>query len=236
MSDLGRYLPLSQGRSGDESTITGNWSGHAADSLDAIAGMLGTLRTEEWDLVVEPDGWRVAAAVGHLADRSSAAVRSPVAEAMRSAVMNDLTGLVAYEALVLMTPAGAAAVGRGLRTIATGFRTPAPEPEGRSRWTGRAKIRRESLRVLTDVVVTGYDIAVAVTRDLELPSVATGAVALARIGTAPADVRAVVRGRTIVAEDAGWSFGRGPELVGSASSIIRFLFERAGVPGSTPTR
>lgn len=236
MSDLGRYFPLSQGRSGDESAVTGDWSVQAADCLDAIAGILDTLRPEQWDLVVEPDGWRVAAAVAHLADRSSAALRNPVAEAMRSAVMNDITGLVAYESLALMTPASAAAIGRSLRSIATGFRTPPTETGGRWDWTGRSKIRRESLRVLTDVVVTGYDIAAAVGRELELPAVATGAVALARAGAAPADIRAVVRGRSIIAEDAGWSFGRGPALTGSAASIIRFLFERAGVPGSSPAR
>jgi hypothetical protein len=62
--------------------------------------------------------------------------------------------------------------------------------------------------------------------------VTSGAVALARAAAAPLPVRAVIRGRTLKATDAGWEFGSGPELAGTARELVLFLYGRGPVPGS----
>lgn len=66
----------------------------------------------------------------------------------------------------------------------------------------------------------------------ELPVDATtsGAVALARALAAPLPIRAVVRGRTLRASDAGWEFGTGPALTGTARELVLFLYGRGPVP------
>lgn len=230
MSDIGRFLPLSQNRGANESDVTGDWTSQSAECLDAIIVMLRDLTPEQWNCLVGPEQWPVAAVIGNLVDRISAALGSPVADAVRTVVKNDLTGISAVDSPVQLTPQGAAAMVQSLRQVADKLREEPGEASRRIRWTGRAKIRRESLRVLTDIVVTGYDVADAVESEVLFPPVATGAVALARVGRAPGAIRAVVRGRTVTATDAQWSFGRGPEFAGSASAIIRFLFGRAGVP------
>lgn len=66
----------------------------------------------------------------------------------------------------------------------------------------------------------------------DVDPVTSGAVALARAASAPLPVRAVIRGRTLRATDAGWEFGSGPELAGTARELVLFLYGRAGVPGS----
>ena len=60
--------------------------------------------------------------------------------------------------------------------------------------------------------------------------VASGAVALARSLSAPIAIRAVVTARTLLATDAAWQVGRGPELPGTAAGIVLFLFGRGAVP------
>lgn len=60
----------------------------------------------------------------------------------------------------------------------------------------------------------------------------TGAVALAQAQRAPFAVKAVIRGRTVRATDAGWEFGSGPVLEGSARQLLLFLYGRGPVPGS----
>jgi hypothetical protein len=72
---------------------------------------------------------------------------------------------------------------------------------------------------------------------LRVSPTTSGAVALARALSAPTAIRAVVRGRTMRATDAGWEFGTGPELAGTARKLVLFLYGRGPVPGvSTPSR
>ena len=68
--------------------------------------------------------------------------------------------------------------------------------------------------------------------EVEVDAVTSGAVALARALAAPLPIRAVVRGRTLRATDADWSFGTGPEIAGTAREIVLFLYGRGPVPGS----
>lgn len=91
---------------------------------------------------------------------------------------------------------------------------------------------RASVRELGRVMIGAYDIAHGLHQPLVIDPVATGAVALARALTAPTPIKAVIRGRTLHATDAGWRVGHGPELPGTAAAIVLFLYGRGGVPSS----
>ena len=67
-------------------------------------------------------------------------------------------------------------------------------------------------------------------RHIAVDPLAGGAVAVARGLSAPVEIRAVVTARTLVATDAAWRVGRGPELPGTAAGIVLFLFGRGGPP------
>jgi len=92
--------------------------------------------------------------------------------------------------------------------------------------------RRVRVPALGAVLVEALDLAALTDSGLDVDPVTSGAVALDRSLRAPLAIRSVVRNRTIHATDAGWEFGRGPELAGTAAAIVRFLYGRAGVPGS----
>ncbi|MEO8262102.1 MAG: hypothetical protein ABI566_05980 [Pseudolysinimonas sp.] len=68
--------------------------------------------------------------------------------------------------------------------------------------------------------------------DVDVDDVTSGAVALARAVAAPLPVRAVVRGSTLRATDADWSFGSGPEIAGTARELVLFLYGRGPVPSA----
>ncbi|MFS0715323.1 hypothetical protein ABC195_15730 [Microbacterium sp. 2P01SA-2] len=63
-----------------------------------------------------------------------------------------------------------------------------------------------------------------------LPFDVAGAVALAASTTAPFARRAAIAGHTVRATDAGWTFGRGPEVSASADDIVAFLTGVSDVP------
>ena len=91
--------------------------------------------------------------------------------------------------------------------------------------------RRVRIAALGTVLAEAYGFAALTGRTLVVDPVTSGAVALDRSLRAPLEIRAVVRNRTIRATDAGWEFGSGPELAGTAAALVRFLYGRAGVPG-----
>jgi hypothetical protein len=91
---------------------------------------------------------------------------------------------------------------------------------------------RVKVPALGAVLAEALDLAAFAGGHLEVDPVTSGAVALDRGLRAPLAIRAVIKHRTIRATDAGWEFGTGPELAGTAEAIIRFLYGRAGVPGS----
>jgi hypothetical protein len=88
--------------------------------------------------------------------------------------------------------------------------------------------RRVRVPDLGRALVAAYELDERVT----VEDAVSGAVALARLLTAPLPIRAVARGRTLVATDAGWRLGTGPELTGTARELVLFLYGKAGVPGS----
>jgi len=87
--------------------------------------------------------------------------------------------------------------------------------------------RRVSIKQL-DRAVYGYlDLCEAVGAVPELDPTTSGAVALARATAAPTPIRAVIAGHSLHATDAGWTFGRGPELQATAVELLNFLGGRS---------
>lgn len=91
--------------------------------------------------------------------------------------------------------------------------------------------RRVRVPALGTVLAEAYGFAVLTGRPLTVDPITSGAVALDRSLRAPLAIRAVIKNRTLRARDADWEFGIGPELIGSASDLVLFLYGRAGVPG-----
>ena len=101
---------------------------------------------------------------------------------------------------VASTPAGLTRLGEAIRT-------------GRRR---RARALASGARAL-------LLLARSADTDPGLDATTAGIVSLRLAGSAPFDRRAVVKGRTVRATDADWSFGRGPVLEGTATGIAAFL-------------
>lgn len=93
-----------------------------------------------------------------------------------------------------------------------------------------AQGRRRSIRELT--AVTRAYLGLPGDRP-PLPFDIAGAVALAAGARAPFARRAAIAGHTVRATDAGWTFGRGPEISASADDIVAFL---TGVSDTPPRR
>jgi hypothetical protein len=114
----------------------------------------------------------------------------------------------------------AAVRSRGDRGDREGFDTEVAEARRR---------RRVRIQDLGTALAEAYSLDGA---PIEVSPTTSGAVALARALSAPAAIRAVVRGRTLRSTDAGWEFGSGPELAGTARELVLFLYGRGPVPGT----
>lgn len=212
MAGLGRYLPLSLRDEGDESGVTGDWSPVLAECLDRLVEVLGALPSRGWDEPAGPGGGTVRSVVAELVERCEAPPRVTLAGLLGRALppSDDRPAPAAPPAADLTVR---------LRSASRALRAP-----GRRSRTGVA--------LLTRAVLAVYDVSALHGPPPALPRLATGAVALARATAAPLPIRAVIRGRTLVATDDGWRFGTGKELSGTAREQILFLFGRSGtVPG-----
>ena len=105
-------------------------------------------------------------------------------------------------------------------------------PRDRSAFDAAAAKARGRRRVRISDLGAALVAAYETDARLEVDGAVSGAVALARVLAAPLPIRAVVRGRTLKATDAGWELGTGPELAGTARELVLFLYGRAGLPGS----
>ncbi|HEV7950205.1 MAG TPA: hypothetical protein VGP24_10590 [Glaciihabitans sp.] len=218
MSDVSKFLPLSQRGSGDESNVSGDWSSHVDASLALIAHILHTADDTSLDLPAQGTGYRVRDTVGHLVWRLSLSRRArlnAVATTMissrcsaASAVRNFSVGAGEGSALQLEHKLSALRAARA----SSGVRAPIGD--------------------LVCAVVDGYDIAQSLNRPIATDPVASGAVALAKSTGASTPVRAVIRGRTLVASDAQWSVGHGPALSGTAQQLVLLLAGRGPVPSA----
>lgn len=100
--------------------------------------------------------------------------------------------------------------------------------------------RRRSIRALARGARALLQLARELHHPVELDPLTAGAVALYAATTAPLERRAVVRGHTVAADDAEWSFGTGPVLTAPATAIAAFLLgvsdEPPRPPAVTPPR
>lgn len=220
MSDIARHLPLSQRDSSGEVAATNDWRPLTIQCLSMITDLLQNLTAEQWEQQSGRPGWLIRDAVGGLAWQLSNGRLALARDAAATVVRGGVTRR-RFDRLQKMR--------RSNQTdgelVATFLRIADARLPHRS---------ERGIRRLTDVVVCGYDIAYPLGTTLPFPPLATGAIAVARSLTAPTRVTAVLGNRTFRAVDAGWSVGRGPEVVATAEDIIRFLFGRAGPRSSRP--
>lgn len=220
MADFARDLPLSQRPREDESSVTGDWRPMVGECLGIVAEMLAVLTVEEWRQPSLRDGWTIREVAGHLSWRLGRTFRERTADRIRTIVYDRVSPFQVDDHLAgRAAPSSPAELVDLLRSIA----------DDRLALHGH-----RSVRELTEVVVHGYDIFHALGRPVPFPPVATGAVALARTLTAPTPIKAIVRGRTLRATDAGWSIGHGTELAAPADALVLFLFGRSTVVPGEP--
>ncbi|MEW1834095.1 hypothetical protein [Microbacterium sp. NPDC079995] len=94
--------------------------------------------------------------------------------------------------------------------------------------------RRRRIRSLVDA--TRALLVLAGDRPIDLPATTSGAVALYAVTRMPFERRAAVSGATLVAEDAGWSLGRGPARSAPARDILTFVLGLSDTVPGTPSR
>jgi uncharacterized protein (TIGR03083 family) len=213
MADFANYLPLSQRVQSDESGAGSDWREPLAATLNATADLLSTLSTEHWETPSMCGGWRVRDVAGHLVWRLGSSNRelvSSVAGAFRSGHFVNPNRAIDSLSRAAAEAEPAELIGR-IREIAT----------AKACGSGRHGIAE-----LSEAVVHGYDLAYPLGLTLPVAATASGAVALRRSLTAPTGIKAVLRGRTLVATDAGWRLGHGPKLEGTAEGLVLFLFGR----------
>jgi hypothetical protein len=210
MSDVSRYLPLSQRPRTDESGVSGDWSARSSAALGALADLLEALPATAWSGPSARAGWTVAEIVGALEWRLARPRAHRTRDVARAVVARRRAPRPAAESLGRERgAAGAAELVASLRALAA------------------APPRR--LRDLALVVVATLDVDPAAPVD----SLALGAVALARSLSAPLPIRAVLRIVSLEATDGGWRVGQGGVVRAPGSAIVRFLYGRAGVPANT---
>ncbi|MCU4672414.1 hypothetical protein ACFQRL_07415 [Microbacterium fluvii] len=94
--------------------------------------------------------------------------------------------------------------------------------------------RRRSIRSLARATRALLVLGEAVGAAPELSAATTGAVALYGATSGPFDRRAVLKGRTVAATDADWSFGRGPTVSAPALQIVAFVLGVSDTPPTAP--
>jgi len=214
LSDFSRHLPLSQRGSGDESTVTNDWRPLTGECLLLVCTVLDGVADEQWDAPSLRAGWRLRDVAGDLAWRLDSSTLDRARGALRTILV------------------GRGSPARGRRIIAARLGGSDPhEFLRRLQATAADRLARRGphgVAGLRAVVVDGYDLARSLRQPLPFPGSATGAVALASAVAASTPIKAVARGRALRATDAEWTVGRGPELTGTAESIILFLAGRSG--------
>jgi uncharacterized protein (TIGR03083 family) len=221
MSDFSRYLPLSQRGSGDESTVSNDWRPLTGECMLLVCALFDGVGDEQWDTTTLRAGWRVRDVAADLAWRLDSGPLARARRAIRAVIVGR----------------GSSASGRRIIAAQLGESDPRELLERlRAIAADRLSLRGpHGVAGLSAVVVDGYDLARSLGRPLAFPSTATGAVALASALTASTPIKAVARGRALRATDADWTVGRGPELTGTAESIILFLAGRSGQLPQTGT-
>ena len=216
MSNFSRYLPLSSSPDVPEPKVTGNWSSEIALILEQVADLLDTLTPEQWESPSMCEGWRIRDVAGHIVWRIGSSNRSMLVTGLRAYWGKHVNPMRAIDDLSVR------AAEASYEDLVDRIRGIADEKRH-----GQGRVR---IGELIEAVVHAYDISHALKADLRLDPRATGAVALARVVMAPTSIKAVLRARTLTATDADWTFGRGPALRGTASTLVMFLFGRRAHP------
>ncbi|MFF2370856.1 maleylpyruvate isomerase family mycothiol-dependent enzyme [Agromyces sp. NPDC058110] len=246
MSDLSRYLPLSNRPKRDESAVTSTWTVELAEVLGALVAALGPLPERAWATTSRRPEWTVHDVVAHLVWRLSTArgerwrtsartlaeqgfsgAATELAIGRRAAASVDgtpaalLARLARLRASAASAAGGAAAGGAGAGSAGdvTAHGAPSPASNGETLQTG--------IGSLAEAVIAALDVSASLGVPIPVPERACGAVALRRALEAPTEIKAVTRGRTLAATDAEWSFGHGPVLQGTSAEILLFLYGRS---------
>jgi len=191
MSDLPKYLPLSQRPRRDESGVSSDWSERVSAVLTSLAALVDDL-TPDAQAGVHDD---LARLVWLLRAGRRERFVARVRKLRPLAGDTDLVGAL-----------------RGLAALP----------------------RRRPIGDLAAAVVTALDVADTAQTTVDVDPVTLGAVAVARALSAPLPIRTVLSGVTLVAADADWAVGRGPETRAVGAQIVRFLYGRAGIPTAMP--
>ena len=174
-----------------------------------IADMLATLSHDEWNAGSLCEGWRVRDVAGHLALVPTITTGQMLAAAPRARFdPNRINTLLAVRAGSVAPPQ----IVRKLRDHA-GDRTTAKVLDTRN--------------ALFDVIVHSQDIAIPLGRPFPVPVDATRR-GLDRVWAMgwPFNAQRRLAGRSLRATDTDWSAGSGPEVSGSALSLLLLLTGR----------
>ncbi|MCU1637097.1 MAG: hypothetical protein JWQ68_2336 [Cryobacterium sp.] len=213
MADFARYLPFSQREPVDETDVTHDWRAEIAATLNATADLLESLSPEQWGRPSMCGRWSVQDVAGHLVWRVGSSNRELLTSATRAYLGHYVNP---HRAIDVLSRAAAEApveeLVRRIREIAA------------AKATGSGRV---GISELSETVVHGYDLSHPLNLPLAVSSRASGAVALRRSLTAPTEIKAVLQVRSLVATDAGWRVGRGPDLESSAETLILFLYGRS---------
>ena len=180
-----------------------------------IADMLDTLSPTEWDAASLCKDWRVRDVAGHLALVTTITTGQMIAAAPRARFNpNRINTLLAVRA----GSVGTVEIVQKLRDHA-GDRT-----------TAKTLDTRNSL---FDAIVHSQDIAIPLGRTFPIPVDFTRQ-GLDRVWAMgwPFNARRRLAGRTVTATDADWSVGSGPEISGSALSLLLLLTGRTSTARS----
>jgi hypothetical protein len=209
VSDLARFLPLSNRDRGDESGAVGAWAQPAAELLHAVAGVLDAQPALLPAASLRPEV-TVGADVRDLLTRLGSPWYVRWARAWGA----------------LPTPsAGVAAL--------TEAELPSAVRERAVAWAVPGA--RVSIRDLGLVFAVALDLTTTHKAGIAVDPLVCGAVALDLALRSRLPQRSVVTARTLVATDGDWRVGRGPELLSTGAAIVLFLAGRAGVPPEVPS-
>lgn len=198
---------------GSTATVRGS---EIAEVLGALGDVLDAAPQTVWELPSLCEGWRVKDALAHLVWR----VGTPSLEFAGDIVRESVKGRHLNPMNAMDDIAIELAAAHSTDELLAMLRT--TEADKRA---GRGRLNAGEL---TESVVHGYDVAHPFARLPVAPDV-TRRVAKAGLMMAPHRVRITVRHRTLVASDAGWTIGDGPDLVATAESIVLFVFGRRAI-------
>lgn len=184
------------------------WSAVRAVRL-GVADMLDTLSPSEWDVASLCEGWRVRDVAGHLALVPTITTWQLMAAAPRAGFdANRINTLLAVRA-------GSVPTQQIVHTL---------RDHAEDRTTARALDTRNSL---FDAIVHSQDIAIPLRRDFTVPVDYTRP-ALDRVWAMgwPFHAKRRLGGLRLTATDTDWTVGAGPEVCGSAQSLLLLLTGR----------